>query len=85
MGVRSHLDFSMKYYAFDFGGIGIPDRTVNMDVKLKEVSSEQLKVPQRSNYNDKLLYVYTSGTTGLPKAVSQLSFHGNLTRFIISI
>ena len=43
---------------------------VNLDVEL--VNSSVEKVPQSiqtcTNFNDKLLYIFTSGTTGLPKA-----------------
>ena len=48
----------------------IPSDSVNLDLELINSSTEVVpeSVQKCTNFNDKLLYLYTSGTTGMPKA-----------------
>ena len=56
-------------YAFDYGTEGeIPAGSINLDAAMKDASSAPLSGPPIGNYADKMLYIFTSGTTGLPKA-----------------
>lgn len=68
LSIRDQLK-ELKAFGFDYGIDGnIPADTVNLDVCMKDASSEPLSGPPIGNYTDKLLYIFTSGTTGLPKA-----------------
>ena len=48
----------------------IPAESVNLDLELINSSTDVVpeSVQKCTNFNDKLLYLYTSGTTGMPKA-----------------
>lgn len=70
--VKNLVDPLIKFYAFDFGidnRTGIPIATINMDALLSTSSVKHLPNSQGCNFGDKMLYIYTAGTTGLPKAV----------------
>lgn len=53
-------------------GAGLSDpckNSKNLDKLMSESEDEQPVVEQEPGYRDNLLYIFTSGTTGLPKAV----------------
>lgn len=58
----------MAMYGFDYGTSSLPANCINLDAALRDASSEPLPGPPIGNYADKMLYIFTSGTTGLPKA-----------------
>lgn len=48
----------------------LPQKAVRLDLELvnSSIDSVPVSVQKCTNFNDKLLYIFTSGTTGLPKA-----------------
>ena len=66
--IKSNMESSMRFYAFDVGDHPPPAWCNNLDTALAQASTDPLEAKQRQNCNDKALYIYTSGTTGLPKA-----------------
>lgn len=62
----------IELYCFDDAGVVSPHvpKAIYMHKDLKATSAAKpvLKVGQEPGYFDVLCYVYTSGTTGLPKA-----------------
>jgi len=66
------MDPVTKLYAFDLrldNGASISIGTINLDILLSASSVKSVPVSQGLNFADKMLYMYTSGTSGLPKAV----------------
>ena len=57
-------------YGFDYGAdsTSLPANCINLDAAMRDASSGPLPGPPIGNYADKMLYIFTSGTTGLPKA-----------------
>ena len=66
--VRSQLDPSVALYNFDAGARPLPAWAKNLDALLDSAPTTPLAGPQRRDCNDNLLYIFTSGTTGMPKA-----------------
>lgn len=81
------MDPATKLYAFDLrfdNGSSIPIGTINFDILLSASSVKPVPVSQGLNFADKMLYMYTSGTSGLPKAVytvEQGTFNINLLQY----
>jgi len=70
--VRHLVDPATQLYGFDFeidDRSAVPIGTINFNSLLSTSSVNPVPVPQGLNFADKMLYMYTSGTTGLPKAV----------------
>jgi len=81
LSIQDQLD-SIKMYAFDYGTEGeIPAGSINLDAAMKDASSAPLSGPPIGNYADKMLYIFTSGTTGLPKAA--VIRHSRFAFFVI--
>ncbi|XP_046919481.2 fatty acid transport protein 1 [Dermatophagoides farinae] len=90
----------MKFYCFNVNSNDDHDHHMmrqgkevfckNLNIEMDKMSSE---APQKSidsvSFNDRLLYIYTSGTEGLPKAAiiknSRFIYMGAATRFMINI
>ena len=70
MSIRDQLGPEMAMFGFDYGAdaTSLPSNCINLDAALRDASSEPLSGPPIGNYADKMLYIFTSGTTGLPKA-----------------
>jgi len=66
--IRDQLGPDVAMYGFDYGTSSLPANCINLDAALRDASSEPLPGPPIGNYADKMLYIFTSGTTGLPKA-----------------
>lgn len=60
---------NITYYKQGAGLDDIQEETYNLDKLLSEASSDDPVVEKIPGYRDNLLYIFTSGTTGLPKAV----------------
>lgn len=60
---------NITYYKQGAGLDDIQEDTYNLDKLLSEASSDDPVVSEVPGYRDNLLYIFTSGTTGLPKAV----------------
>lgn len=81
---------SMKYFSFGANAIHLDYPTKSLDIGLKDVSAEQpADSKHKINFSDKLLYIYTSGTTDLPKAAiirhSRLIWIAAGSRMVIGI
>jgi len=70
LSIRDQLGPEMAMFGFDYGAdaTSLPSNCINLDAALRDASSEPLSGPPIGNYADKMLYIFTSGTTGLPKA-----------------
>lgn len=55
-------------YCFGHGGKPLVEYVVDLEVGIRESLGTAPVVKDPVGFNDKLYYVYTSGTTGLPKA-----------------
>ncbi|CAG7784899.1 unnamed protein product [Allacma fusca] len=64
LGELADIDF----YSFDSGATPAIPRAQTLAIEFKNVSAVRPKPKETVGFSDKLLYVYTSGTTGLPKA-----------------
>jgi len=70
LSIRDQLGADVAMYGFDYGAdsTSLPANCINLDAAMRDASSGPLPGPPIGNYADKMLYIFTSGTTGLPKA-----------------
>ena len=59
---------NLKHFCFGAEGKPVPGDGIDLELELKQVSTSPPCIPERIKVSDTVLLVYTSGTTGLPKA-----------------
>ena len=53
---------------YQYGGTVVNDEAKDLKVLMSDVKDEAPTVEEPPNFTDIMLYIFTSGTTGLPKA-----------------
>jgi len=83
LSIRDQLGADVAMYGFDYGAdsTSLPANCINLDAAMRDASSGPLPGPPIGNYADKMLYIFTSGTTGLPKAA--VIRHSRFAFFVI--
>jgi len=58
----------IEFFSTGHGTDQVTSNAIDLDAELDKVSDSPPLNAEKLNFSDKLVYIFTSGTTGLPKA-----------------